>query len=81
MNLYTSLKNAAEKLRDNRVLVRLSGAPNGDLVAVDTRYHRKKGCWLLNYINGTNSQPSRRVLNNTYKDTLDTLTKEYLVKE
>ena len=41
-NLYSTLWDATEKLGDDSVLVRLSAVPNGDLVAAEARYHRKK---------------------------------------
>ena len=41
-NMYTEHSEAAEARQDNDMLTRLRGVPNGDLVAVEARYHRQK---------------------------------------
>ena len=42
-NMYTQVLNTAEQLNDGDMLTRLRGVTNGDLVAIEARYHRK-GC-------------------------------------
>ena len=37
---------AAERRKDTEMLTRLHGVPNGDLVAIEARYHRSKSCYL-----------------------------------
>lgn len=44
-NMYTKMLLAAEKRRDQVMLNRLHGVANGDLVAVEARYHRQKSCY------------------------------------
>ena len=44
-NMYTKMLAAAEKRDDQVMLNRLRGVPNGDLVAVEARYHRQKNCY------------------------------------
>lgn len=45
VTMYTKVLYAAEQRNDNVMLARLHGVPNGDLVAVEARYHRKKNCY------------------------------------
>ena len=42
--MYSTMLKAANKLNDNEMIARLSGI-NGDLVAVEARYHRKQFCY------------------------------------
>ena len=49
---YSSVVEAAEKRNDRDMLARMLSS-NGDLVAVEARYHRDKGC-LRTYINDRN---------------------------
>ena len=43
-NLYTCILEAAKQKQDKEIITRLQGVPNGDLVAVEARYHRTKNC-------------------------------------
>ena len=43
-NLYTCILEAAKQKQDTEIITRLQGVPNGDLVAVEARYHRAKNC-------------------------------------
>ena len=45
VNMYTKMVSAAEKRGDQAMLTRLYGVANGDLVAVEARYHRKPSCY------------------------------------
>ena len=51
--MYKKILHAAEKRNDQVMLMRLRSLPNGDLVASDARYHRKKGC-IQSYTNERN---------------------------
>ena len=44
-SMYTKVLNAAEKHQDKEMMARLHGVANGDLVAIEARYHRKKNCY------------------------------------
>lgn len=52
-NIYMKMLEAAEMRDDQQMLARLHSLPNGDLVASDARYHRKKGCFPT-YVNQRN---------------------------
>ena len=45
LSKYAQVKDAAVKREDDIMLARLAEVPNGDLVAVEAGYHRKKGCF------------------------------------
>ena len=45
-DMYTMVLRAAEQRKDTEMLTRLHGVPNGDLVAIEARYHRLKSCYL-----------------------------------
>jgi len=45
-DMYSMVLEAAERRKDTEMLTRLHGVPNGDLVAIETRYHRSKSCYL-----------------------------------
>ena len=79
-NLYSTLWDAAEKLGDDSVLVRLSAVPNGDLVAAEARYHRKKGCLIVNYIKNASAQKDETKqkgnIRPEYKSALDKLKRD-----
>ena len=47
-NMFGKMKKAAEERMDQEMLVKLNGVPNGDLVAIEARYH--KNCYSR-YIN------------------------------
>jgi hypothetical protein len=49
---------------------RLNGVPNGDLVAMDARYHRKKNC-LSTYINPRNISAQRKSIQDSTKSKHD----------
>ena len=44
-NMYTRVMETAEQKEDHQMMARFCGVANGDLVAVEARYHRKKGCF------------------------------------
>lgn len=48
-NMYTRVLAAAKARQDDNMLARLAGVPNGDLVAVEARYHRSRSCYI-NYV-------------------------------
>ena len=48
-SMYSSVLEEAEKRQDNEVVSRLKSITEGDLNAVNARYHRKKGC-LAKYL-------------------------------
>lgn len=50
---YDKVLAAAKERQDTIIIDRLLGVANGDLVAVEARYHTKKGC-LSRYINSQN---------------------------
>ena len=52
-NMYTQVLEAALKRNDTVMLTRLRGVANGDLVAVEARYHRIKNC-VPHYISDRN---------------------------
>ena len=52
-DMYTKVLQAAEQRNDQEMVARLYGVPNGDLVAVEARYHRSKNCFAT-YINERN---------------------------
>jgi hypothetical protein len=52
-NMYMKMMQAAHDRQDHEMLARLCGVTNGDLMAADARYHRRKGC-LGFYINPRN---------------------------
>lgn len=45
-NIYARVLEAAKIKQDDDMLTRLQGVPNGDLVAVEARYHRQKSCYI-----------------------------------
>ena len=76
--MFSSIKETAQQLEDEEVLLRLSGAPNGDLVAVEARYHRTKSCVMIKYLNSGKAKGSTEVDdNNTRKDAFENLTAEF----
>ena len=50
-NIFSKLLEAAQENEDHKLVSRLLGLTNGDLVVVKARYHRKKNC-LGHYISG-----------------------------
>ena len=58
-NLYKKVLAAAEQKTDLRMIARLHGIGNGDLVAVEARYHQRKNC-LTHYISWRNISASRK---------------------
>jgi hypothetical protein len=52
--VYSTVMAAAEQCQDLIMLNRLHSVPNGDLVAVEARYHRKKNC-LPKYVQTASS--------------------------
>ncbi|XP_060579919.1 uncharacterized protein LOC132736737 [Ruditapes philippinarum] len=53
-SIYTKVLKEAEAIGDSVLIKRLTSVPNGDLVALEARYHRKKGCLTKFYGNKTN---------------------------
>lgn len=49
-SIYVKTLEAAEQRCDVQMLIRLRGVANGDLVAIEARYHRKKNCFS-SYVN------------------------------
>lgn len=44
-NIYLNVLKGAEEKQDHKMITRLVGLANGDLVAVEARYHRTKNCY------------------------------------
>ena len=44
-NIYMKVLEAEQKLQDNKMLARIWGFSNGDLVAAQATYHRSKHCF------------------------------------
>ncbi|KAG0698536.1 hypothetical protein GWK47_026028 [Chionoecetes opilio] len=63
-NLYNRVLDAARRREDQVMLNRLLGVVNGDLVAVEARYHRDKSC-VTNYTNERNIAALSPADNNT----------------
>ena len=57
-NMYTKMLDAAKTREDDVMLDRLYSVVNGDLVAINARYHRQKACYA-SYINPTNIVAAR----------------------
>ena len=49
-DMYTTVMEAAGRRSDTDMLTRLQGVPNGDLVAMEARYHRSKSCYQRPFI-------------------------------
>ena len=45
LNMYTKMLLAAERRQEQVMLDKVHGVANGDLVAVEARYQRQKGCY------------------------------------
>ena len=69
-NTYTKILHAANDKNDVAMIRRLNGVPNGDLVAMDARYHRKKNC-LSTYINPRNISAQRKSIQDSTKSKHD----------
>lgn len=57
-NMYTRVLQAAKAKQDDDMITRLQGVPNGDLVAIEARYHRQKSCYI-NYVSGRSITASK----------------------
>ena len=60
LSIYSNVLEEAEKRQDSLVISRLKSIPEGDLTAVNARYHRKKGC-LATYLAFDNRRIKRDV--------------------
>jgi hypothetical protein len=63
---YTKILHAANDKNDVAMIRRLNGVPNGDLVAMEARYHRKRNC-LSTYINPRNISAQRKSVQRQHK--------------
>jgi len=79
-NIYTRVLNAAIERQDNEIQLRLRGIPNGDLVAVEARYHRKPGC-LATYLNARNIGATKTRSTHTTTDTVEIQSLTELISE
>jgi len=59
--VYTKVLEAAKQRDDNEMLPRLLGVPHGDLVAIEAKYHRTKGCYS-SYINARNIEATQTLM-------------------
>lgn len=77
-NMYTKTVAAAKRRNDQTMLTRLFGVANGDLVAVEARYHRQKGCYPR-YINDRNikAQEKESATESSYQSVVKTLVDEF----
>ena len=77
-NMYTKLLEVAELREDEEMLLRLRGVPHGDLVAIEARYHRKKGCYTR-YVSYRNISASvnQSKIDNAYLKAIRNLVEEY----
>lgn len=78
-NIYNSVCEAARLRRDVQITTRLLGIGHSDLVAVEARYHRKKGC-LATYINPNSIAAIKRQQDgceSLYNNAICTLIEEY----
>jgi len=55
-SIYSKVLEAAVIKDDTELLDRLRSVPNGDLVALEARYHRKKGCLTKYYVSNFNTK-------------------------
>ena len=77
-NIYSSVLVAARQKKYQVMITRLLGIGNSDLVAVEARYHRSKGC-LISYTNPRNITAESEVVDqNIFKYTLVSLGQRYL---
>ena len=76
--IYTRVMKAAEQRKDHEMLTRLYGVALGDLVAVEARYHRHKGCYS-HYISEKHISAQQRAATrtNAYKKTICKLIEEF----
>lgn len=58
-NIYNKVLAAAEDRCDVDTITRLRGVPNGDLVAIEARYHQGKNC-LSHYISQRNVSSTKK---------------------
>ena len=77
-NVYKKVLAAAEEKADLRMITRLHGIENGDLVAVEARYHRRKNC-LTHYISVRNILASKtdEKRENAHKRIITKIKEEY----
>ena len=75
-NMYTRLLDVARKIDDQQMLARLSGVPNGDLVSVEARYHRKKGC-CARYLKQTDVPKITQQDKNLIQKVIDIISAEF----
>ena len=73
-NMYTTVLRIARQCDDQEMVTRLTGIPNGDLVAVEARYHRKKACYLK-YKKKLCALPSTDISSDNAKLICETVTK------
>lgn len=76
-DIYTTVLNAAYQRHDKVIITRLLGIANSDLVAVEARYHRVKGC-IVSYLNPRNIISKQgQYIESAHSDALHTLIDEY----
>lgn len=77
--MYTKILTAAQERNDIQMITRLRGVINGDLVAAEARYHRKRNC-VSSYLNIRNIAASRR-LSTTKEDNIHSRAIQQLIIE
>lgn len=84
-SIYNKVLKTALDINDTTIIDRLSSVPNGDLVSVEARYHRRKGCLAtyLSYARTDGRTPPKNVpsetdkYNKIYKLAAERLKEEY----
>lgn len=75
-NMYIKVLHAAQTKQDKEMLTRLLGAANGDLVAVEARYHRGKNCFAK-YVKSVPSNCQKNVESEAYNAAFKQLVEEF----
>lgn len=78
-NMFVKMYNAAQQRDDQDMLTRLSEVPNGDLVAIEARYHRtRKNCYA-SYTSASSLAASKKqsLDENVYKSAVIQLMDEF----
>lgn len=81
--MYTRMLQATHDKNDVAMIRRLNDVPNGDLVAIEERYHRKRNC-LSTYINPRNvavqKKSAKHSIQSIHDTALSRLTEEFKPK-
>ena len=77
-NKYSKVLRAAEQMHDIEMVTRLAGVSNGDLVALEARYHRTK-TFYVHYVDEQNIayKVSQLKTTNIHKQAVHMLIEEF----